>query len=119
MDRESEFELVERMAAGDTSAFDVIYDQYRARLYSFLVRLSRRRDLAEDLLEETWLRLVAHAGRFKESTRGPWLYTVARNLYFSYCRSRRIEDEREAGLASGVVAQPFAAALAIRRGSRE
>ncbi len=99
MDRESEVALIERMAAGDTAAFDVIYDRYRAPLYSFLVRLSRRRDVAEDLLEETWLRLVANAGRFKESTPlAPWLYTVARNLYFSYCRSRRIEDEREAGL---------------------
>lgn len=99
MDRETEFALVERMAAGDTAAFDVIYDEYRARLFSFLVRLSQRRDLAEDLLEETWLRLVAHAGRIKPGTPvGPWLYTVARNLYFSYCRSRMIEDEREAGL---------------------
>jgi len=99
MDREIEFALVQRMAAGDTAAFDLIYDEYRARLYSFLVRLSRRRDLAEDLLEETWLRLVAHAGRIKPCTPlGPWLYTVARNLFFSYCRSRMIEDEREAGL---------------------
>ena len=68
-------------------------------MYSFLVRLSQRRDLAEDLLEETWLRLVEHAGRIKPGTPlGPWLYTVARNLYFSYCRPRMIEDEREAGL---------------------
>jgi len=99
MDRETEFTLVQRMAGGDTAAFDAIYDEYRARLYSFLVRLSRQRDLAQDLLEETWLRLVEHAGRFKPGTPlGPWLYTVAHNLYFSYCRSRVIEDERVAGL---------------------
>lgn len=110
MDRETEFALVRRMAGGDTAAFDAIYDEYRARLYSFLARLSRRHDVAEDLLEETWLRLVEHAGRFKPGMPlGPWLYTVARNLYFSYCRSRVIEDERVAGLMglwSGVARGP-------------
>jgi RNA polymerase sigma factor (sigma-70 family) len=99
MDRETEYALVRRIAGGDTAAFDAVYDEYRARLYSFLVRLSRRRDLAEDLLEETWLRLVEHAGRLRPGAPlGPWLFTVARNLYFSYCRSRSVEDERVAGL---------------------
>lgn len=99
MDREAEFALVRRVADGDSAAFDLIYDEYRARLYSFLARLSRSRDVAEDLLEETWLRLVEHAGRIQPGVPlGPWLYTVARNLYFSHCRSRVIEDERVAGL---------------------
>lgn len=99
MDRETELALIQRLSRGDSDAFDTVYDEYRARLYSFLVRLSRRRDLAEDLLEETWLRLVEHAGRLRPDTRlGPWLFTVARNLYFSYCRSRLVEDQRVAGL---------------------
>ena len=99
MDRETELALIRRLSGGDSDAFDTVYDEYRARLYSFLIRLSRRRDLAEDLLEETWLRLVEHAGRLRPDTRlGPWLFTVARNLYFSYCRSRLVEDQRVAGL---------------------
>jgi RNA polymerase sigma-70 factor (ECF subfamily) len=99
MDRETEEDLVRRMACGGAEAFDAVYDEYRARLYGFLLRLSRRRDVAEDLLEETWLRLVRHAGRLTPGTRlGPWLFTVARNLYFSYCRSRAVEHEGAAGL---------------------
>jgi RNA polymerase sigma factor (sigma-70 family) len=55
--------------------------------------LSRRREVAEDLLEETWLRLVSHATRLRPDTRlAPWLFTVARNLYVSYQRSRMLED---------------------------
>jgi RNA polymerase sigma factor (sigma-70 family) len=118
MDRETELALIRRLVDGDADAFDAVYDEYRARLYSFLVRLSRRRDLAEDLLEETWLRLVEHAGRLKPDTRlGPWLFTVARNLYFSYCRSRAVEDERVAGLmglwsTTGARPSPFEEAAA-------
>jgi RNA polymerase sigma factor (sigma-70 family) len=99
MDRDLELEIVHRLMAGDSTAFDAVYAAFNARLFSFLVRLSRRRDVAEDLLEETWLRLVAHAGRLRPETRlGPWLFTVARNLHVSYRRSRMIEESHAAGL---------------------
>jgi len=99
MHRDLELEIVNRLRAGDPSAFDAVHAAFNARLFSFLVRLSRRRDVAEDLLEETWLRLVAHAGRLRPETRlGPWLFTVARNLHVSYCRSRLLEESHTAGL---------------------
>jgi len=99
MDWDIETALVARLRAGDPDAFDVVHDAYHARLYNFLARLSRRRDVAEDLLAETWLRLVAHAGRLQDDTRlGPWLYTVARNLFYGYCRSRALDDASAAGL---------------------
>ena len=93
MDRESELALVDRLRDGDAAAFDVVYDAYRARLFSFLARLGRSREVAEDLAEETWLRLVESAPRLRADTRlGPWLFTVARNLYYSYCRSRVVSE---------------------------
>jgi RNA polymerase sigma-70 factor (ECF subfamily) len=97
MDREYELDLVRRVREGDLDAFDLVHRQFNTRLFAFLARLTRSRDTAEDLLEETWLRFVRHAGRLDADTRlGPWLFAVARNLYVSYCRSRAIED---AGLA--------------------
>ena len=99
MDQESELAVVERLRGGDQTAFDAVYDAFNQRLLTFLVRLSRRRDVAEDLLEETWLRLVKHAHRLNEDTRlGPWLFTVARNLHVSYVRSRLLEDSATGGL---------------------
>jgi len=85
--------LVEGLRRGEAKAFDTVYEAYGARLFTFLARLSRRRDLAEDLAEETWLRLVANAARLQADTRlGPWLFAVARNLYASACRSRLVEE---------------------------
>jgi len=93
MDPETEPELVRRLRAGEPAAFDAIYATLNVRLLTFLVRLSRDRTVAEDLLEETWLRLVTHASRLRPDTRLlPWLFTVARNLYVSYCRSRLVEE---------------------------
>ena len=97
MDRELELELVRRMRTGDAGAFDAIHAEFNGRLFSFLARLSRRRDVAEDLLDETWLRFVDRAHRLKADTRlGPFLFTVARNLYVSYCRARMLEDTQSA-----------------------
>jgi RNA polymerase sigma-70 factor (ECF subfamily) len=93
VDRESELALVRRVRDGDRGAFDEVYILFNARLFGFLTRLTRSRDAAEDLLEETWLRFVAHAERLDADTRlGPWLFTVARNLHLSYCRSRAFEE---------------------------
>jgi RNA polymerase sigma-70 factor (ECF subfamily) len=99
MDRASELELVARLRGGDAEAFDLIHATFNARLFNFLARLANRRDVAEDLLEETWLRLVTHAGRLRADTRlGPWLFTVARHLHVSYCRTRLLEDAHAAGM---------------------
>jgi RNA polymerase sigma-70 factor (ECF subfamily) len=99
MDREFELQLVGRLRTGDPGAFNVVHDAFNGRLYNFLARLSSQRDVAEDLLEETWLRLVMHARRLRPDTRlGPWLFTVARHLHASYCRSRLLEDSHATGL---------------------
>jgi RNA polymerase sigma-70 factor (ECF subfamily) len=99
VDREIELRLVVRLKAGDPAAFEAIYEAYRPRLFGFLVRLSRRRDVAEDLLEETWVRLVTRSTTLTDDARiGPWLFTVARNLYFSWRRSRAVDASRTSEL---------------------
>ena len=95
MDRDFELGLVARLRAGDAAAFDRIHAEFNARVFNFLARLSRSRDVAEDLLEETWLRFVDRAPKLRPDTRlGPFLFTIARNLYVSYCRSRLLEDSQ-------------------------
>ena len=99
MRREIELHLVGRLRVGDPEAFDAVHHAFNGRLYNFLARLSNQRDVAEDLLEETWLRLVTNARRLRPDTRlGPWLFTVARHLHASYCRSRLLEDSHASSL---------------------
>jgi RNA polymerase sigma factor (sigma-70 family) len=99
VNRETELALVTGLRAGDPAAFDAVYQAFETRLFTYLLRLCRRRDVAEDLLEETWLRLVKHAPRLRPDTRlAPWLFTVARHLHVSYVRSRALEDSAFEGL---------------------
>ncbi len=124
MDRESELALVARLKGADAAAFDEVHAALNTRLFNFLARLSRRRDVAEDLLEETWLRFVDGLPRLRDDTRlAPLLFKIARNLYVSYCRSRAIEDQHAPGLMglwpSGAAApSPFDATVARETGER-
>lgn len=89
-----ENDIIARLKRGETAAFDQVYAQYRPRLFGFLVRMAQQRELAEDLLQETWLRLARHAPQLADDTRlDAWLFTVARNLYRSHVRWTVVDFE--------------------------
>lgn len=112
----SDSKLVEGLARGDTRAFDSLYARLRAPLYAFLVRLSGQTDLAQDLLQETWLRLARSAAQLPLDTElRPWLFTVARNLYRSHRRWVLLDGKRlqQLGwLPSAALPSPFDGAAA-------
>jgi RNA polymerase sigma-70 factor (ECF subfamily) len=79
--------LCERLQRADACAFDEAYRRHTPGLFAFLARLSGRPAIAEELLQETWLRLATHArGLARDTNLRAWLYTVARNLYRSHRR---------------------------------
>ncbi len=114
--------LIAGLAAGDERAFDRVFDEWRPRLYSFLSRLTGRRDVAEDLVQEAFMRLAAHARELpEETTVKAWLFHVARNLYVDWLRSRKLDAARTAeltavSLAAAPGAGPFEALAADEAG---
>jgi RNA polymerase sigma-70 factor (ECF subfamily) len=80
-------DLVARLKRGEPGAFDEVWALYAPRIHRFLRRLAGRADLADDLVQETWMRLARSATRLADDTDlGAWLYTVARNRHRSYRR---------------------------------
>ena len=95
VDRDAERELVAGLRRGDPAAFDRAYTQHRDRIHRFLLRLAGRRDLADDLFQETFLQLARHALRLAEDTDlAAWLFTVARNQFRSYRRFLLFDGHR-------------------------
>jgi RNA polymerase sigma-70 factor (ECF subfamily) len=91
----SEAEIVAGLRRADASAFDALYELYRARIHGFLLRLSGRRDVAEDLFQETWINAARAAPRLREDSRlGPWLYRIARNEWVSHRRWSMLDLSR-------------------------
>jgi len=69
------------LAAGDGSALDRLMDRHAQRLYHYLLRLLQNEAAAEELAQETFVRVFCNANRFDpDRSFSSWLYTIATNL---------------------------------------
>lgn len=86
----SDRELMLAFQEGDSEAFVALYDRYTRPLINFFYKMCYDRVLAEDLTQETFLRLLRFRGRYRpDATFRTFLYTVARNLWIDRHRSRK------------------------------
>lgn len=82
--------VIDRARRRDAAAFDTLVELYSARVYGLIYRLLGQRELAEDLTQETFLRVVRtiesyeHDGRFEA-----WLFRIAANLARDHARKRK------------------------------
>jgi RNA polymerase sigma-70 factor (ECF subfamily) len=82
-------ELVERLQRRDPQALAELYDRYGRLVYSLILRVVRDGGIAEDLVQETFLRVWNRVQGFDcdKGAIGPWLLAVARNRAIDYIRS--------------------------------
>lgn len=83
-------DIIERLRRGDTDALAELISRYQHRLFRFLLRLVRDEPAAEDIFQQTWIRVMEKIRRY-DSRRSfdTWLFTVARNLAIDQLRRRR------------------------------
>jgi RNA polymerase sigma-70 factor (ECF subfamily) len=86
---ETDPELAARLKRRDPQALADLYDRYSRLAYSLILRIVRDAGIAEDLTQETFLRVWNRAQAFDSDrgTIGPWLLAVARNRAIDYLRS--------------------------------
>ena len=83
-------ELLAAYQQGDPEAFESLLRRYRAPLFTFLLRMLGDRERAEDLAQETFLRIVKGASDWEHRARfQTWLFTIARNLCVDQSRRDR------------------------------
>ena len=81
---------MDRYATGDGAAFATLHRALHPRLYAYLVRMSGSSVTADDLAQETFLRM--HRARSSFAAGGavlPWAYAIARNVYLDHGRAPR------------------------------
>ncbi len=85
----SDSQVVQRFLDGDDRAFAEIVRRYGKRLHGFVTRTVGDREQAEDLVQETFVRVYRHIHRFDQTRRfSTWIYTIAGNLAKNELRNR-------------------------------
>ena len=91
-------DAIARMRRGDPDALAAMISRYQHRLYRYLLRLVREPAAADDLFQQTWLRVMEKIGRY-DARRNfeSWLFSVAHNLAIDSWRGKRGESLDEPG----------------------
>src|SRR5580698_1261023 len=83
-------EIARGLRRRDPDLLDRLIEQYQHRLLRYLVYLTGRRELAEDLFQETWIRVLERGHQFNDKyTFSTWLFAVARNLAIDHMRRKQ------------------------------
>ena len=87
----SDEELIEGFQNGDNQAFNEIVHRYKDLLYNFIVRMIKDHSHAEDIVQETFMRVFNNRHRYKKIARfTTWIYTIAINLTKTELRKQSI-----------------------------
>ena len=85
--------LVARHRDGDAAAFSVLVERYRAPIYGYLIRCGIHSPVADDLFQETFMRVHQHAHRYKpDRPFRVWLFTITSNLVKSHFRKQKVRS---------------------------
>ncbi len=87
-------ELMLRFQKGDEEAFNLLVRRHHKPLINFIARFTGDRDNAEDLTQETFIRIYKAADRYKQgrATFKTWMYIIAKNLCKNEIRNRSRRD---------------------------
>ncbi|GGA79036.1 RNA polymerase sigma24 factor [Edaphobacter acidisoli] len=94
----------------DAELIDHLIDLYQHRLMRYLLFLTGKRDVAEDLFQETWMRVLVRGAQYNGKARfDTWLFTIARNLVIDLSRKRTMSSLDE--MSEGDDERPFEIAI--------
>lgn len=83
-------QLMLAYARGEMRAFETLYSRHRAALYRYLVRQCRDGEVANDLFQEVWSRVVVNRARYEPRAKfRTFLFTLAHNCFIDHCRRVR------------------------------
>jgi len=104
-------EIAHGLKRQDPELLDHLIEIYQHRLLRYLLFLTGKREVAEDLFQETWMRVLLRGGQYNGKARfDTWLFTIARNLVIDLSRKRTMAslDEMSEG---GDDERPFEIAM--------
>jgi RNA polymerase sigma-70 factor (ECF subfamily) len=121
-EKDKDFEVMTRLATGDEAALEELFDRHGSPVYGLARKIVSDAQLAEEVLQDAFLRVAREARAYRPSTAGvlPWLLRITRNAAIDIVRKRKrdrraagpeilesVADERTQGPLDGVALEEF------------
>jgi RNA polymerase sigma-70 factor (ECF subfamily) len=91
--RQESLAVAQGLKRQDAGLLDELIVRYQHRLLRYLLYLTSNREMAEDLFQEVWMRVLVRGGQFNGQARfDTWLFTIARNLVIDQRRKRTMSS---------------------------
>src|SRR5258706_15843676 len=96
---QTDTQVMQNVREGDTSKLALLFERHHIALYGYFVRLSGKRELSEDMVQEVFFRIL----KYRHTYRGdgefvPWMYHIARNVHIDYgtrwSRENPLDEEK-------------------------
>lgn len=98
MSTDDDGQLMVRYARGDMRAFETLYQRHRSALYRYLVRQARNTEVASDLFQETWSKVIVGRDRYEPRAQfRTFLFRIAHNCFIDHCRRASVRNESNGG----------------------
>lgn len=103
MTRSEERDLIQRAIAGDREAAEQCIRAHQVSLYAYMLRMCGKPDVAEDIVQDAFVRALTNLHRFDFRFRfSTWLFTIAKRLYVNACQKHKPSYDTDAiGLRQG------------------
>ena len=101
MNETEDRECVRRYRQGDASALGELVERHRRMLYGYIVNMVQGRDDADEIFQETWMKVIRKIHLYRDQNFGGWLIRIARNSLIDRVRRRRPVSSLDAETAAG------------------
>ncbi len=91
---DDDYELLQKVAKGDSKAFESLYKKHKAALYGFCVYLTGETMRAQDIYQDTWIKISENANTYQaRNSFKSWSFQIARNLFLNQIKRDKWEDK--------------------------
>ncbi len=92
---------MQRVKEGNLQELATLFERYHVRLFNFFLKLTGDRNLSQDLTQNLFYRILKYRSSFKEGNSfKSWIYQMARNIHYDYCREHQKQNEHFTGVGS-------------------
>jgi len=86
-------ELMILVSNGNLDMMSILFDRYHIRIFNFLLKMTRDRDISQDITQEVFYKAIKYRTSYKKGKFSSWIYTIARNIFSDYYQSQKNKDQ--------------------------